>query len=82
MISKYNLILFRIAADDCLDPSMKEELKWRWILVDRESEATALGFFTISKSSMISGFSTILGYLIILIQFKLTDVVTDPVQAY
>jgi len=44
MISKYNLILFRIAADDCLDPGMKEELKWRWILVDRESEATALGF--------------------------------------
>lgn len=41
-----------------------------WCVLKMESEFTAMGFFTVSKSSMITGFSTVLGYLIILIQFK------------
>ena len=38
-----------------------------------ETELTAMGFFALSKSSMITAFSTILGYLIVLVQFKVED---------
>ena len=67
--------------DKCLDPVMKAELKWRWLEGGKESEPTAMGFFTISKSSMISAFSTMLGYLIVLIQFNMADVSVNPCKA-
>ena len=38
-----------------------------------ETELTAMGFFALSKSSMITAFGTILGYLIVLVQFKVED---------
>jgi len=60
---------------------MKAELKWRWLEGGKESEPTAMGFFTISKSSMISAFSTMLGYLIVLIQFNMADVPANPCKA-
>lgn len=67
--------------DKCLDPVMKAEVKWRWLEGGKESEPTAMGFFTISKSSMISAFSTMLGYLIVLIQFNMADVSVNPCKA-
>ena len=44
-----------------------------WSEIISETEITAMGFFALSKSSMISAFSTILGYLIILVQFKVAE---------
>ena len=41
-----------------------------WSVVKSQTEMSALGFFTLSKSSMINAFSTVIGYLIVLIQFK------------
>ena len=68
--------------DKCLDPVMKAEVKWRWLEGGKESEPTAMGFFTISKSSMISAyFCTMLGYLIVLIQFNMADVSVNPCKA-
>ena len=44
-----------------------------WLMVCEETEISALGFFYVSKSSMLAAFSTILGYLIILVQFSQSD---------
>ena len=42
-------------------------------MVCEETEISALGFFYVSKSSMLAAFSPILGYLIVLIQFAQSD---------
>ena len=44
-----------------------------WLMVCEETEISALGFFYVSKSSMLAAFSTILGYLIVLVQFAQSD---------
>ena len=43
-----------------------------WRSIESESEVTAMGLFTVSKSTMLTAYSTILGYLIILVQFNQT----------
>lgn len=42
------------------------------------AECTAMGLFTVRKSTLITALSTILGYIIILVQFHQNDVSTKP----
>lgn len=43
-----------------------------WRSIESEREVTAMGLFTVNKSTMLTAYSTILGYLIILVQFDQT----------
>ncbi|XP_023332904.1 uncharacterized protein LOC111704792 [Eurytemora carolleeae] len=65
--------ILRLSADQYIDCSIQNQLNWRWSEIISETEITAMGFFALSKSSMITAFSTILGYLIVLVQFKVAE---------